>query len=89
MFYGEILGPFIVLIDAYDSSGKTLDDICGDIKLIDVHFTYPTRPDEPIFTSFSLSIPSGTTIALVGQSRSGKSTVISLMFDQVPILRYQ
>ncbi|KAL5538774.1 hypothetical protein UlMin_043914 [Ulmus minor] len=67
------------LIDAYDSNGKKLDDIRGDIELIDVHFTYPARPDEPIFTSFSLSIPSGTTNALVGQSGSGKSTVISLI----------
>ncbi|KAF2325016.1 hypothetical protein GH714_022250 [Hevea brasiliensis] len=40
---------------------------------------YPARPDEQIFSGFSLSIPSGTTAALVGQSGSGKSTVISLI----------
>ncbi|KAI3946857.1 hypothetical protein MKW98_003420 [Papaver atlanticum] len=67
-------------IDAYDtSSGKTLDDVHGDIELKDVYFTYPARPDEQIFTGFSLHIPSGTTDALVGQSGSGKSTVISLI----------
>ena len=32
-----------------------------------------------IFNGFSLHIPSGTTAALVGQSGSGKSTVISLI----------
>ncbi|XP_062108894.1 ABC transporter B family member 11-like [Humulus lupulus] len=66
-------------IDAYDSNGKILDDIHGDIDLRDVYFSYPARPDEQIFSGFSLSIPSGTTAALVGQSGSGKSTVISLI----------
>lgn len=66
-------------IDAYDTRGKILDDIRGDIELRDVHFSYPARPDEQIFSGFSLSIRSGTTAALVGQSGSGKSTVISLI----------
>ncbi|KAM4074973.1 hypothetical protein ACB094_10G135000 [Castanea mollissima] len=66
-------------IDAYNSKGKILDDIHGDIEFRDVYFSYPARPDEPIFSGFSLYIPSGTTAALVGQSGSGKSTVISLI----------
>ncbi|CAI0469815.1 unnamed protein product [Linum tenue] len=66
-------------IDAYDPKGKVLEDIRGDIELKDVHFNYPARPDEQIFNGFSLSIESGTTAALVGQSGSGKSTVISLI----------
>lgn len=67
------------IIDAYDTTGKILDDINGDIELRDVYFSYPTRPDEPIFSGFSLSLQRGTTAALVGQSGSGKSTVISLI----------
>ncbi|XP_050239583.1 ABC transporter B family member 11-like [Quercus robur] len=66
-------------IDAYDNSGLKLDDIHGDIELRDVCFSYPARPAEHIFNGFSLSIPGGTTTALVGQSGSGKSTVISLI----------
>ncbi|KAJ1418724.1 P-loop containing nucleoside triphosphate hydrolase [Sesbania bispinosa] len=66
-------------IDAYDTTGRQLDDIRGDIELRDVCFSYPTRPDELIFNGFSLSIPSGATAALVGQSGSGKSTVVSLI----------
>lgn len=66
-------------IDAYDTKGKTLDDVRGDIEFREVDFSYPARPDEQIFSGFSLSISSGTTNALVGQSGSGKSTVISLI----------
>nr|GEU41833.1 ABC transporter B family member 21-like [Tanacetum cinerariifolium] len=66
-------------IDAYNTKGKVLSDIHGDIELKNVYFSYPTRPDEPIFSGFSLCVPRGTTAALVGQSGSGKSTVISLI----------
>ncbi|KAK7363395.1 hypothetical protein VNO77_05537 [Canavalia gladiata] len=66
-------------IDASDTTGHQLDDIRGDIEFREVCFSYPTRPDELIFNGFSLSIPSGTTAALVGQSGSGKSTVVSLI----------
>ncbi|KAB5520944.1 hypothetical protein DKX38_025263 [Salix brachista] len=40
---------------------------------------YPARPEVQIFSGFSLQVPSGTTTALVGQSGSGKSTVVSLV----------
>ncbi|KAK6162938.1 hypothetical protein DH2020_002779 [Rehmannia glutinosa] len=66
-------------IDAYDTKGNILNDIHGDVELRDVCFSYPTRPKEQIFNGFSLFIPSGTTAALVGQSGSGKSSVISLI----------
>ncbi|CAD6273023.1 unnamed protein product [Miscanthus lutarioriparius] len=66
-------------IDAYSTTGRKLDDIQGDIEFRDVYFSYPTRPDEQIFSGFSLAIQSGTTVALVGQSGSGKSTVIRLI----------
>ncbi|KAL8513355.1 hypothetical protein ACS0TY_012715 [Phlomoides rotata] len=68
-------------IDAYDSRGRILeeDDIRGDVELRHVDFSYPARPDEQIFQGFCLFIPSGTTMALVGQSGSGKSTVVSLI----------
>ncbi|XP_048138832.1 ABC transporter B family member 4-like isoform X2 [Rhodamnia argentea] len=66
-------------IDSCDTRGKTLDEIRGVIELNDVYFSYPARPDELIFNGFSLYIPSGMTAALVGQSGSGKSTVISLI----------
>ncbi|XP_057550281.1 ABC transporter B family member 11-like isoform X2 [Amaranthus tricolor] len=66
-------------IDPFDPNGKVLEDIHGDITFKDVSFSYPTRLEEHIFNGFSLTISSGTTAALVGQSGSGKSTVISLI----------
>lgn len=67
------------LIDTSDMSGVVLEDIEGEIELKDVYFRYPSRPDVQIFSGFSLVVPSGKTVALVGQSGSGKSTVISLL----------
>ncbi|XP_042479661.1 ABC transporter B family member 9-like [Macadamia integrifolia] len=67
------------LIDIYDTSGVTLDDIKGEVEVKDVYFKYPSRPEVQILSGFSLHVPSGTTAALVGKSGSGKSTVISLV----------
>ncbi|KAB2601391.1 ABC transporter B family member 9-like [Pyrus ussuriensis x Pyrus communis] len=66
-------------IDPYDTSGIVLQDVKGDVELKDVYFRYPARPDVQIFAEFSLYVPSGTSTALVGQSGSGKSTVIGLV----------
>ncbi|KAH6773575.1 P-glycoprotein 9 [Perilla frutescens var. hirtella] len=66
-------------IDAADTSGTVLEDMRGEIDLRDVYFRYPARPEVQIFSGFSIHIPCGETAALVGQSGSGKSTVISLV----------
>ncbi|XP_050385288.1 ABC transporter B family member 19-like [Argentina anserina] len=64
---------------SYDSPGKELDKVYGDIDIHDVYFTYPSRPDRAILQGFSLSIPAGKTVAFVGSSGCGKSTIISLV----------
>ncbi|KAJ7520420.1 hypothetical protein O6H91_19G005500 [Diphasiastrum complanatum] len=66
-------------IDVFDLKGTVLEDINGDIEFRHVDFTYPARPDVPVFRDFCLTIPGGITAALVGESGSGKSTVISLI----------
>ncbi|KAJ7570216.1 hypothetical protein O6H91_01G110400 [Diphasiastrum complanatum] len=66
-------------IDIFDLTGTVFEDINGDIEFRHVDFTYPARPDVPVFTDFCLTIPGGITAALVGESGSGKSTVISLI----------
>ncbi|KAJ0100580.1 hypothetical protein Patl1_22045 [Pistacia atlantica] len=62
-----------------DSEGYKAEKITGHIELQDVHFAYPARPDVMIFKGFSINIEAGKSIALVGQSGSGKSTIISLI----------
>ena len=42
-------------------------------------FAYPSRKTAPVLTDFSLGVPEGTTVALVGPSGGGKSTVLSLL----------
>ena len=59
--------------------GKCLDQVRGDIEFKDVTFSYPSRPDVIIFRNFSIFFPSGKTVAVVGGSGSGKSTVVSLV----------
>ena len=66
-------------IDIYDNTGIVLEDIKGDVELKDVYFSYPTRSEHLVFDGFSLRVPSGTTMALVGESGCGKSTVINLV----------
>ena len=66
-------------IDIHDTTGIILEDINGDVELKDVYFSYPTRLERLVFDGFSLQVPRGTTMALVGDSGSGKSTVISLV----------
>lgn len=51
----------------------------GRITLEDVVFHYPTRPDVSALENVSLTIQPGETIALVGPSGAGKTTVIQLI----------
>lgn len=50
----------------------------GDVKFEDVTFTYQGK-DEPALKHLNLHIPQGKTVALVGRSGSGKSTIASLL----------
>uniref|UniRef100_A0A7N0REL0 ABC transporter B family member 19 n=1 Tax=Kalanchoe fedtschenkoi TaxID=63787 RepID=A0A7N0REL0_KALFE len=59
--------------------GKCLEEVNGNIEFKDVTFSYPSRPDVMIFKDFSISFPAGKTVAVVGGSGSGKSTVVSLI----------
>ncbi|KAH0777017.1 hypothetical protein KY290_008428 [Solanum tuberosum] len=66
-------------IDSSKQDGLTLDQSKGDIEFKQVCFAYPTRPNIQVLNGFSLTISSGQTVALVGESGCGKSTVISLL----------
>lgn len=66
-------------IDPYNTDGHVMNNLNGDVELKDVHFSYPSRPDQQVLNAFSLKVARGTTLALVGESGSGKSTIISLV----------
>ncbi len=57
----------------------TKEKFKGQIVLDNIHFAYPTRKDADVFTGLSLEIEAGSTVALIGTSGSGKSTIIQLM----------
>lgn len=59
--------------------GEELKTVEGPIELKSIHFSYPSRPDVVIFKDFNLKVLSGKSVALMGQSGSGKSSVISLI----------
>lgn len=61
------------------SGGIILKEVKGNIDIRDIHFAYPSREDKVILKGFTLSIPAGKTVALVGSSGCGKSTIISLV----------
>lgn len=66
-------------IEADDPDGEVVDSVKGDIELRHVDFAYPSRPDVTIFKNLNLKIRAGHSVALVGASGSGKSSVISLI----------
>ena len=51
----------------------------GAIEIRDLHFAYPGAPDRQVLTGLSMNVRPGETVALVGASGSGKSTIFSLM----------
>ncbi|KAH7366148.1 hypothetical protein KP509_18G065300 [Ceratopteris richardii] len=59
--------------------GSKLGQVTGNIELRNICFSYPSRPNINVFENFSLIIPAGKMVAIVGKSGAGKSTVISLI----------
>ncbi|MBR0665073.1 ATP-binding cassette domain-containing protein [Roseomonas hellenica] len=53
--------------------------VLGRIAFEDVTFHYPTRPAQPALDRFSLVVEPGETVALVGPSGAGKTTVLQLL----------
>lgn len=53
--------------------------LTSNISFDNVKFSYPTRPDFTVLVNFNLNIPAGKTVAIVGSSGNGKSTVAALL----------
>ncbi|MET3589252.1 ATP-binding cassette subfamily B protein [Bartonella silvatica] len=61
------------------SPASLVKPVKGAIVFDKVDFTYPSRPNEKILRSLSFSVQAGETVAFVGASGAGKSTIFSLI----------
>ncbi|MCJ1293842.1 GTPase-activating protein [Xylographa carneopallida] len=66
-------------IDSWSPDGERMDHVDGTIEFRDVHFRYPTRPEQPVLRGLNLTVKPGQYVALVGASGCGKSTTIALL----------
>lgn len=63
--------------DSFHPKKENWEEIRGDIEFDDVSFRYPDGEEE-VLSNFSLKIPAGTTVAIVGETGAGKSTLVNL-----------
>lgn len=54
-------------------------EIRGDIEFRHLTFSYPTAPDDPVLIDINLHVPAGSTLAIVGPTGCGKSTLAALV----------
>ena len=64
--------------DSFHPKRENWEPLRGDIEFDDVTFRYPDG-GEDVLQHFSLKIPAGTTVALVGETGAGKSTLVNLV----------
>jgi ATP-binding cassette subfamily B multidrug efflux pump len=72
---------FLLLDDSeqerYTSTGVTLPKVLGEIEFQQVTFGY--RPDEPVLKNISFKVRAGETLAIVGVTGAGKTTLMHLL----------
>jgi len=75
------------LLTQEDESGQVphVLKLAGAVEFRNVNFSYPTRPDFVVLRNLDFRIEAGEKIALVGQSGSGKSTIINLLMRFYPL----
>jgi ATP-binding cassette subfamily B protein len=67
-----------VIVEAVNP--KTLPKpVQGSVRFEEVSFRYPTRPDSLALDRFDLNVAPGETVAIVGPSGAGKTTVFNLL----------
>ena len=67
------------VIDSISPEGLKPKEILGEIEFDRVTFAYPTRSENNVLDQLSFKVVAGTTVALVGTSGSGKSTIAQLI----------
>lgn len=79
----EILDRWDESTIASGSSAK----LRGEIKFDSIHFTYSSRPEVEVLHNLNFKVNAGEKVALIGQSGSGKSTIINLLLRFYPVNR--
>ena len=51
----------------------------GKMEIRDLSFAYPSRPETPALSQFTMTVEPGMTLALVGPSGAGKSTLLEML----------
>ncbi|KAF2156311.1 ABC multidrug transporter SitT [Myriangium duriaei CBS 260.36] len=80
---GHVHPPPTPALDIESSAEKVspypISGAASSVKFVDVHFSYPARPDIPVLKGLNIHVRPGQCCALVGPSGAGKSTIISLV----------
>ena len=63
----------------FDGSFEPAGGIRGEIQIKNVHFAYPTNRAVPILQGVSFELEPGNSLAIVGETGCGKSTIIQLI----------
>ena len=64
--------------DSFNPKKQNWEELKGDIEFRDVTFQYPDG-EEKVLENFSLKVPFGTHLAIVGETGAGKSTLVNLV----------
>jgi ATP-binding cassette subfamily B multidrug efflux pump len=72
----EVLNTAAEITDAEDAAN--MDELCGNIEFNNLTFTYPGA-EKPVLKNINLKVEAGKTVAIIGRTGSGKSTLMNLL----------
>jgi ATP-binding cassette subfamily B (MDR/TAP) protein 1 len=55
----KVLFDRVPAIDSWSTDGEQLESMQGTIEFRDIHFCYPTRPEQPILRGLNLTVKPG------------------------------